>query len=162
MLLMGNFVKKILLFMAAVIILSGCDDKFQLSMLAPPSDPPSISEMIASGKEELASECKRGSVTYECEFLTGDLLGSGKWHHTKIYLHNDGAATMNIDGDSYSQRSVDRSFYDGDNIIKIMMAGVRGGTATLQIISSNEGKSLIFDAYDSEDKKFVMGGTEIN
>lgn len=147
---------------AMVGFLTGCDDKFQLSKLGPPSDPPSISEMIASGKEELSYECKKGAVTYDCEFLTGDLLGSGKWHHTKIYLHSENTANMNIDGISYYQKSIHRSTFDGDNNTTIQLAEPKGGKATLEIVKSNNGDSINFSAYDAEDKKFAMGGTRID
>lgn len=160
----GLMMKKTILttLMPALALSAGCDDKFQLSNLAPPSDPPSISEMIATGKEELSYECKKGSVTYDCEFLTGDLQGSGKWHHTKIYLHSASSANMNIDGVSYYQKSIERSTFDGDNNITIQLAEPRGGKATLQIVKSNNGDSINFSAYDAEDKKFAMGGTRVD
>ncbi|MBZ7848962.1 hypothetical protein [Klebsiella pneumoniae] len=51
--------KRALVVGLGLMALLGCDDKFQISKLLPPKDPPSIAEMIATGKEEITSECKK-------------------------------------------------------------------------------------------------------
>lgn len=50
--------KRALVVGLGLMALLGCDDKFQISKLLP-KDPPSIAEMIATGKEEITSECKK-------------------------------------------------------------------------------------------------------
>lgn len=144
------------------VISTGCDDKFQMSKLLPPKDPLTIAEMIATGKEEMASECKKGDVSFNCEFLTGDLTGTGKWHHTKLYLHNSGNVDMIIDGNAYYQSDINSKTLSGEETTTFMMKGVSGGRGEVNIQSSNEGKSLNFEAYDVDDKRFVMGGVKLN
>lgn len=144
------------------VISTGCDDKFQMSKLLPPKDPLTIAEMIATGKEEMASECKKGDVSFNCEFLTGDLTGTGKWHHTKLYLHNSGKVDMIIDGNAYYQSDINSKTLSGEETTTFMMKGVSGGRGEVNILSSNEGKSLNFEAYDVDDKRFVMGGVKLN
>ena len=105
--------KRALVVGLGLMALLGCDDKFQISKLLPPKDPPSIAEMIATGKEEITSECKKGDVSFNCEFLTGDLTGTGKWHHTKLYLHNNGRVDMIIDGKAYYQSDISSNTFAG-------------------------------------------------
>lgn len=144
------------------VISTGCDDKFQMSKLLPPEDPLTIAEMIATGKEEMASECKKGDVSFNCEFLTGDLTGTGKWHHTKLYLHNSGKVDMIIDGNAYYQSDINSKTLSGEETTTFMMKGISGGRGEVNILSSNEGKSLNFEAYDVDDKRYVMGGVKLN
>lgn len=152
---------KILVIGLGVMALMGCDDKFQLSKLAPPKDPLSISEMVASGKEEMASECKKGDVSFDCEFLTGDLTGTGKWHHTKLNLYNSGKVDMVVDGKPYIQSDVSSSTLEGRETTTFIMRDAQGGRGAVNIVSSNESKSLNFEAYDHNDRRFVMGGVNL-
>lgn len=144
------------------VISTGCDDKFQMSKLLPPKEPLTIAEMIATGKEEMASECKKGDVSFNCEFLTGDLTGTGKWHHTKLYLHNSGKVDIIIDGNAYYQSDINSKTLSGEETTTFMMKGISGGRGEVNILSSNEGESLNFEAYDVDDKRFVMGGVKLN
>ena len=154
-------VKKVLVVGLSLMSLMGCDDKFQISKLTPPKDPPSIAEMIATGKEEMASECKKGDVSFNCEFLTGDLTGSGKWHHTKLYMHNSGRVDMIIDGNAYYQDDISNSSFAGQETTSFTMKGVSGDRGEVNLVRSNEGKSLNFEAYNKDDKRFVMGGVKL-
>lgn len=152
---------KFLVVITGVLIISGCDDKFQMSKLLPPKDPLSIAEMISTGKEEMATECKKGTTSFNCEFLTGDLIGSGKWHHTKLYLYNNGKVDMVVDGKPYYQSGVGSNTVEGQEITSFMLKGVGGGRGEVNLVSSNEGKSLNFEAYNADDKRFVMGGVKL-
>lgn len=143
------------------VISTGCDDKFQVSKLLPPKDLPSIAEMIATGKEEMTSECKKGDVSFNCEFLTGDLTGTGKWHHTKLYLHNSGSVDMIIDGKAYYQSDISSNTFAGQETTSFTMKGAGGENGEVNIVRSNEGKSLNFEAYNKDDKRFVMGGVRL-
>ncbi len=154
--------KKMLVLGLASLIVSGCDDKFQMSKLLPPKDPPSIAEMISTGKEKMTFECKKGEVSFNCEFLTGDLTGTGKWHHTKLYLHTSGKVDMVIDGRTYYQSDVSSDTFAGQETTTFVMKGIDGGRGEVNIVRSNEGKSLNFEAYGSDDKRFVMGGLKLN
>lgn len=153
--------KKVLVVALSLMALLGCDDKFQISKLLPPKDPLSIAEMIATGKEEMTSECKKGNVSFNCEFLTGDLTGSGKWHHTKLYLHNIGRVDMIIDGNAYYQSDISNSNFAGQETTSFTMKGVSGDHGEVNLVRSNEGKSLNFEAYNKDDKRFVMGGVKL-
>ncbi|HBR1419773.1 hypothetical protein ABK660_06325 [Klebsiella pneumoniae] len=143
------------------LISTGCDDKFQMSKLLPPKDPLTIAEMIATGKEEMASECKKGDVSFNCEFLTGDLTGNGKWHHTKLYLYNGGRVDMVVDGKAYYQSDIRSNNFAGQETTSFTMKGVDGDHGEVNIVRSNEGKSLNFEAYDKGGKRFVMGGIKL-
>lgn len=153
--------KRALVVGLGLMALLGCDDKFQISKLLPPKDPPSIAEMIATGKEEITSECKKGDVSFNCEFLTGDLTGTGKWHHTKLYLHNNGKVDMIIDGKAYYQSDISSNTFAGQETTTFTMKGVGGDNGEVNIVRSNEGKSLNFEAYNKDDKRFVMGGVKL-
>lgn len=153
--------KRALVVGLGLMALLGCDDKFQISKLLPPKDPPSIAEMIATGKEEITSECKKGDVSFNCEFLTGDLTGTGKWHHTKLYLHNNGMVYMIIDGKAYYQSDISSNTFAGQETTTFTMKGVGGDNGEVNIVRSNEGKSLNFEAYNKDDKRFVMGGVKL-
>ena len=154
--------KKILVVGLSLMSLMGCDDKFQLSKLVPPKDPPSIAEMIDAGKEEMASECKKGDVSFNCEFLTGDLTGTGKWHHTKLYLLNSGRVDMIVDGNVYYQSDISNSSFAGQETTSFTMKGVSGDHGEVNLVRSNEGKSLNFEAYNADGKRYVMGGVKLN
>lgn len=117
--------------------------------------------MIATGKEEITSECKKGDVSFNCEFLTGDLTGTGKWHHTKLYLHNNGRVDMIIDGKAYYQSDISSNTFAGQETTTFTMKGVGGDNGEVNIVRSNEGKSLNFEAYNKDDKRFVMGGVKL-
>ncbi|WP_213225831.1 hypothetical protein [Klebsiella variicola] len=153
--------KRALVVGLGLMALLGCDDKFQISKLLPPKDPPSIAEMIATGKEEITSECKKGDVSFNCEFLTGDLTGTGKWHHTKLYLHNSRMVDMIIDGKAYYQSDISSNTFAGQETTTFTMKGVGGDNGEVNIVRSNEGKSLNFEAYNKDDKRFVMGGVKL-
>ena len=153
--------KRALVVGLGLMALLGCDDKFQISKLLPPKDPPSIAEMIATGKEEITSECKKGDVYFNCEFLTGDLTGTGKWHHTKLYLHNNGMVDMIIDGKAYYQSDISSNTFAGQETTTFIMKGVGGDNGEVNIVRSNEGKSINFEAYNKDDKRFVMGGVKL-
>lgn len=153
--------KRALVVGLGLMALLGCDDKFQISKLLPPKDPPSIAEMIAKGKEEITSECKKGDVSFNCEFLTGDLTGTGKWHHTKLYLLNNGMVDMIIDGKAYYQSDISSNTFAGQETTTFTMKGVGGDNGEVNIVRSNEGKSLNFEAYNKDDKRFVMGGVKL-
>lgn len=153
--------KRALVVGLGLMALLGCDDKFQISKLLPPKDPSSIAEMIATGKEEITSECKKGDVSFNCEFLTGDLTGRGKWHHTELYLHNSGMVDMIIDGKAYYQSDISSNTFAGQETTTFTMKGVGGDNGEVNIVRSNEGKSLNFEAYNKDDKRFVMGGVKL-
>lgn len=110
----------------------------------------------------MAFECQNGEVSFNCEFLTGDLTGTGKWHHTKLYLHTNGKVDMVIDEKAYYQRDVSSDTFAGQETTTYAMKGINGGRGEVNIVRSNERKSLNFEAYNSDDKRFVMGGVKLN
>lgn len=109
----------------------------------------------------MTSQCKKGEVSFNCEFLSGDLIGTGKWHHTKLYLHNSGSIDMNVDGQSFYQSDITRSTFEGQETTTFVMKGLKGSNGKVNIVRSNEGKSLNFEVYNSDDKRFVMGGIKL-
>lgn len=163
MLLVEVGVKKILIGVVGILLLAGCDDnKPQPPKSILPESKLSISEMISASKEERVSECKSGSESLNCEFLGGDLLGSGKWHHSKLFIHNNGKIDLVIDGNPYYQVDSSNSTYAGNRYTNFEMKGLRDeATATITITNSNDGKSLSFEGMNSEGAKFVIGNISL-
>ncbi|HCI6737410.1 TPA: hypothetical protein NPP51_003427 [Klebsiella quasipneumoniae subsp. quasipneumoniae] len=153
--------KKAVVLAFVVLLLAGCDNKFQLSKLLPPKDPPSIAEMISSGNFERASECKKGAVAFGCEFITAGIIDSTKWYHTEVYLNSNGKVDMTVDGKVYFQDDVARDIFAGKETASYSMKALDGSRGTVTVTISNAGVGLTFDAYSLDGKRFVMGGAGI-
>lgn len=146
----GDMDVKKLLLIAALIILSGCDEHVNGA-----PQKLTIASMIASGKEERTTECVKGSVTLKCEFLSGDLLGSGKWHHAIIHIAKSGELSLTIDNVSYYQTDASSGFVDGEKYANFDFSGLNNAKATLHISNSNDGSQISLDAWDQKENQFM-------
>lgn len=148
--------KKLLLLLAITSLL-GCDDVDKSAK----NSKGSIASMIASGQEEFATECSNGNVTLKCEFLSSDLLGSGKWHYTTIYISNSGEVDINVDNEAFYKTDSDYDFHQGAKVSTLKFKGSNGSLAKVIIRNSNEKSTLTFDVYDKKSNRFAMSGTDI-
>ncbi|MCB5315765.1 hypothetical protein [Yersinia intermedia] len=143
---------KKLIITLAVLVLAGCDNQPERKI----PEKPSIASMIASGTEEKTTNCSNGSVTSSCEFLSGDLLSSGKWHHAKVYISNTGDVDITVDGERFYKVDSDSGFYEGRNTITVTLKGLNKSSAEVSITNSNSGSRLSIDVYNKDGKKFMM------
>lgn len=148
---------KMLLLLLAVMGLLGCDGTEN----PPLNSKLSIASMIANGKEEFATECSKGNVALKCEFLSGDLLGSGKWHHTIVYISNSGEVDIKVDNESFYQTDSDYGFHQGEKVSILKFKGGDGSLAEVKIRNANDKSMLTFDVFNKDSKRFVMSGTDI-
>jgi len=154
-------VKKILLVTVGVMVLAGCDGKSQALKPLPSQNPLSIAEMMATNKEATAAECRKGEGSFSCEFITGDLNKSGKWHHTWLNLHK-GEAEMVIDGNRYKLDDVESNASARQETTSFFMKSAVGERGAIKVVSSDEGKFLSFEAYGSDNKPYTQGIVNIN
>ena len=141
-------------------ILIGCDNS---SDKAEASTKPSISSMIASGTEEKKISCKGGSVSLDCEYLSGDLLGTGKWHYAKTSVSNNhNEISLVIDNESFYLVNTDNHFAQGTERSTLTFKGLNGNGNSARIItrSSNSGSSVELEAWNSKNEKFMTISTE--
>lgn len=136
-------------------MLTACDNKTNSTLVSKPT----IASMIASGNEKLTTECIKGDISLNCEFLSGDLLGTHKWHHAKFYLSNNGDAEMIIDNENFDRSDVRRGFYEGRNVTVFQFEGADGSRSEITIITSNNGSDINMDAWNKVGKKFMIGST---
>ncbi|EFM4225754.1 hypothetical protein IGC89_000180 [Escherichia coli] len=115
-----------------------------------------IAEMIANGKEEAGSQCTKGDVSLNCEFLSGDLTGTGKWHHTKVYISKSGNVDVSIDGEKFRKTSTDSTFSAGTNYALFDFESASGKKATVTISNSNDGSDISLEAFDKNGKKILI------
>ena len=154
--------KKILLIIVGVMVLAGCDGKSQALKPLPSQNPLSIAEMIATNKESVAAECRKGEGSFSCEFITGDLNKSGKWHHTWLNPHKGGEAEMVIDGNRYNMDDIQSNASASQETTSFLMKSAVGDRSAIKVVSSDEGKSLRFEAYGSDNKLYTQGIVKIN
>ena len=154
--------KKILLIVAGVLVLAGCDGKSQALKPLPSQNPLSIAEMMATNKEAMTSECRKGEGLFSCEFITGDLTEPGKWHHTWLNLRKGRDAEMVIDGQRYKLDDVESKASAREETTSFFLKNAGGGRGEIKIVSSDEGKSLSFNAYRSDNKPYTQGRVKIN
>ncbi len=139
-----------LLLIAAVVSMVGCDGQVD----APPQRP-TIASMIANGTEERVSECEKGSVSLKCEYLSGDLLGSGKWHHAIVHISKSGDVSLSIDNLSYYQLDARSGFVNGEKFGHFDFSGPSKSKARVSISNSNDGSRISLDAWDANENKFM-------
>ncbi|EOC1352599.1 hypothetical protein ACTV70_000501 [Cronobacter dublinensis] len=149
--------KKALSIIAVALMLSACDE--QPAHIAP--NKPTVAQMIANGTEEYTFDCKRGSVTTTCEILSGDQLGSGKWHHAQIFLSNQGQVDIKIDGEAFYQKDVDNSYFQGTRYTEIIFKGINGNSAKVTFSEDNDGKRINMEGYNKDAKRFMVASTEL-
>ncbi|MCS3602752.1 hypothetical protein M2371_001961 [Buttiauxella sp. BIGb0471] len=140
----------------ALIGLSGCDNASDQDSIPSADSKPSISSMIANGTEELTSECTKGEVSLDCEFLSGDLLGSGKWHHAKVFISKQGKVDVTIDNERFYQIEASSGFYQGENVGKFRFKGLNNSIAEVTIRNSNSESKISLDAWNTDSKKFMI------
>lgn len=109
----------------------------------------------------MASECKAGVISFNCEFLTKDLVDPDKWHHTKLYLNNNGKVDMDIDGKAYFQDSVESDTFSGQETTSYSLTSADGERGEVRVVRTNSSASLNFDAYHLGGKRYVMGGAKL-
>lgn len=146
--------KKITLLMISTLTLAGCDNK---SIDNPAKL--SISQMIATGKQEKITQCQKGSVSLKCEYLSGDLLGTGKWHHTITHIANNGDVSIKVDGVNYYKTDSRSGFFDGEAFSEYEFKGMDGSKAIVHVSNKNEGSVIKVDVWNSKGKRFIMTST---
>lgn len=68
---------------------------------------------------------------------------------------------MVVDGKAYYQSDIRSNNFAGQETTSFTMKGVDGDHGEVNIVRSNEGKALNFEAYDKGGKRFVMGGIKL-
>ncbi|MGG6045053.1 hypothetical protein [Salmonella enterica] len=145
--------KKFLAISALAMVLAGCDN----NKVSKPtqSSKPTIAAMIASGTEEKTGLCTKGNVSLNCEFLSGDLLGSGKWHHAKLSISKNGDVSVSIDNEVFYQSDASTSFYDGRKTATFKFKGLKHSIAEVDIVDSNDESRLDLSAWNDKDEKYM-------
>lgn len=139
-------------------ILIGCDNS---SDGAETPTKPSIASMIASGTEERTVSCKNGRVSLDCEYLSGDLLGTGKWHYAKTSVSNNhNEISLVIDNEGFYLVNTDNYFSRGTEYSTLTFKGVNGNSARITTSSSNSGSSVELEAWNNKNKKFMTISTD--
>ena len=139
-----------LLLLITVVTMAGCDGQVEKT-----PQKPTIASMIASGNEERTSVCEKGSVSLKCEYLAGDLLGSGKWHHAIVHVSQRGEVSLSIDNEAFYQTDARSGFLNGVKYGHFDFKGFKNSKATVSISNSNEGSRISLDAWDANEKKFM-------
>lgn len=155
MLIKGMIVKRVLLILAFV-GLTGCDNPPAKNDASATSLKPSISEMIANGTEEKTSQCTKGDVSLNCEFLSGDLLGTGKWHYAKVFISKDGKVDVTVDGERFFSVGTDSYFHEGVDVGSFKFKGVKDSMAEVRVSNSNSGSTISLDVWNAAEKQFMM------
>lgn len=155
MLIKGMIVKRVLLILAFV-GLTGCDNPPAKNDASATSSKPSISEMIANGTEEKTSQCTKGDVSLNCEFLSGDLLGTGKWHYAKVFISKDGKVDVTVDGERFFSVGTDSYFHEGVDVGSFKFKGVKDSMAEVRVSNSNSGSTISLDVWNAAEKQFMM------
>jgi len=154
-------VKKILLIVAGVALLAGCDNKSQVTTTTSSKNLLTIAEMISEGKEDITSECNKREFALNCEFLTPDLTHQGKWHHTTVVLYKGREADMVIDGKVFNLADFDTDTSAEQEATIFSMKNIDGGKGDIKIISSDDGKLLTFNVYGSDNKRFAASSVKL-
>lgn len=142
--------KKFLAVGMLALLLTGCDGQVEEI-----PQKPTIASMIASGTEEITSVCEKGTASLKCEYLAGDLLGSGKWHHAIVHVSQSGEVSLSIDNETFYQTDARSGFVNGVKYGNFDFNGLKKAKATVSISNSNEGSRISLDAWDENDKKFM-------
>lgn len=142
---------KSLIYVSAVISvmasLLGCDQS--------PSVQSSVSQPKTEKKyEEFKFECSSNSGKTNCTVVAGDLLGSGKWHHAKIYMA-EGNVDANIDGEHYSKIDFSSDFYEGIKYNVFKLESTSGNTANVTITQDQTTTGISFEAHNQQGEKFL-------
>lgn len=139
--------KKYILLMI-IVSLFGCDNPKKDNKLT-------IASMIASGKEERTTQCEKGSVSLKCEFLSGDLLGSGKWHHAIVYISNSGKLDVTVDNMGYYQTKENGGFSAGNQYAYFEFKGLNNSKAVVQINNTNEESRIDLNVWNANGDKYM-------
>jgi hypothetical protein len=155
MLIKGMTVKRALLVLAFV-GLAGCDNPPAKNNASATDSKPSISEMIANWTEEKTSQCTKGGVSLNCEFLSGDLLGAGKWHYAKVFISKDGKVDVTVDAERFVSAGSNSYFHEGVDVGAFNFIGVKNSKAEVRISNSNSGSTISLNVWNAADKQFMM------
>ncbi|HED3065002.1 TPA: hypothetical protein R4057_001955 [Kluyvera ascorbata] len=140
--------KKYILFLM-IVSLFGCDNKNDKENKL------TIAAMIATGREEKTTQCEKGNVTLKCEFLSEDLLESGKWHHGIVFISNSGDVDVTVDNMSYYQTKANSTFSDGDKNAFFYFKGLNDSKAQVSIVDSNRGTRITLNVWNSKGDKYI-------
>lgn len=151
----GMIVKRAFLVLAFV-GLTGCDNPPVKNKASATDSKPSISEMIANGTEEKTSQCSKGDVSLNCEFLSGDLLGTGKWHYAKVFISKGGKVDVTVDAERFFSVGSNSYFHEGVDVGSFKFKGVKDSKAEVRISNSNSGSTISLDVWNAADKHFMM------
>lgn len=134
---------KIIVATILTLILSGCDNRGATES-APQQQP-------KPEQESAQFTCGKGKVSLECDIVSGDQLGSGKWRHAKLDI-SGAEASLNMDDESFYQTDVESSFVNGRRYSIFKLQGMKGSTAEVTLSVSNSENSLSVDVHDSKGK----------
>lgn len=124
------------------LILSGCDNQSATKL---------DQQQQATEQESAKFDCGKGKVSIECEVVSGDQLGSGKWRHARLDI-SGAESSLNMDGESFYQTDVQSSFINGKRHSTYKLKGMKGSTAEISLSVANSENSLSVEVYDSNGK----------
>lgn len=131
----------IVIFFLSVVALSGCDEGSAKKDINH-----SVSNDSANGPK---FECSEGNISFDCNVVSGDQLGSGKWRKAIISLSGSNAS-LNVDGESFYKDKLENSFFEGTKYTTYKMKGTKGNFASITIENSNSGARLSLNVEDSK------------
>lgn len=124
------------------LILSGCDNQGEAKLAL---------QQQPREQESAKFNCGKGNVSLECEIVSGDQLGSGKWRHAKLNI-SGAESSLNMDGESFYQTDVQSSFINGKRHSTYKLKGMKGSTAEISLSVANSENSMIVEVYDPNGK----------
>lgn len=141
----GMWMRKLIFLALVFITLVGCDQK---------PIQPTVQQEKKAEYEEYKFDCSSNNRRVECNVVAGDLLGSGKWHHAKIYMYS-GEVDANIDGSHYIKTDFRTSFYEGNKYNTFELKASDKSYAEVTIVDDKDGMKLTLEAWDKDGKRFI-------
>lgn len=138
-----------LLFLVVVLNTAACDD------LKQSAENESVAALIVNGREKPAYQCDARGALLSCEFLSDDLAGSGKWHHSIIVISRTGKVNLKIDGESFFQTSINNGFDHGDTFSTYMFKAEDGTVGEVTLNNSNAKNNIILNAWAPGGRKIL-------
>lgn len=137
--------KLVIVLILSALALTGCDNS--------KAENPAQKTVQQDSVEQFKFDCVKGTAI-ECTVVAGDLLGSGKWHHAKVYIYPDNI-DANIDGEHFSKEDFDSSLFEGQKISTYKLKSATGKVAEFTVSEKSAAKMLSLDAWGSDGKKYL-------